>query len=52
MAEKENIKTSTEEKYRIKNIYDNNGEDFETVLKKVILSTYSCIKHKNDIKYF
>lgn len=51
MAKKENIKPATEEKYRIRSIYDNSGEDFETVLKKVILSTYSCIKNKNDIKY-
>lgn len=52
MAKKENVKNNTEEKYIIKNVYDDNGETFETVLKNVILSAYSCIISKNNIKYF
>ena len=52
MTEKESIKNKTEEKYIIKNVYDNNGETLETILKNVILSAYSCIISKNNIKYF
>lgn len=52
MAEKENIKNKTEEKYIIKNVYNDSGETLETILKNVILSTYSCIISKNNIKYF
>ena len=52
MAKKESMKTVTEEKYIIKNSYDNNCGDFKTTLKEVILSAYSCKTSKNNIKYF